>query len=651
MKHLIMGTAGHVDHGKTALIKALTGIDCDTHKQEKERGITINLGFSHLDLPSGTSIGIIDVPGHKNLIKTMVAGAFGIDFVLLVIAADSGIMPQTIEHLNIIEMLGVKKGIIALTKIDLVDEETLELAELEIIEYLEGSSLENAPIVSVSSVTGQGLNELIEHIASIIPEISEKEKGSFFRMYIDRIFNITGIGYVVTGSVMNGEAKTGQELFLLPGSRKKTKIKSIERHGKQVKNIFCGDRAAINLSGLKIDDFKRGVVLSDIHIKETRIVDAVLSLFDVTAQLGIWSTVIFHSGTIECMAKIHLLDKKELKPKNKAIVQIHLDKSAVLQKKDKFIIRNTSNDLTLGGGVIFDTAPLHHKRRTPKLIESLNEVIEATLYSLSLFEKAKNELKKEKKPFLSNGLAKNINADEKEIILELKENRDAGIQLYHVDGKYILIYAQTDKKNYDKIIDHLTQWHQKNPLLETGFDVNEFAGKMGYSSDNTGKQYLKGLLERMHEDKVIERTVNTWKLVGHSVKPDPKTLKQLNWLEGELKNYQMQKPVMVEIESSAQLNKITKDRLKMLLAYLTSTNQVYFHNNDYIHSSVVDKCRNSLLHELKNTENGINEKEFRLLINGTKKICQLLLDIYEKETIVVKKSFFIHITEKGKELL
>ncbi|MCK5838950.1 MAG: hypothetical protein KAG99_03830, partial [Bacteroidales bacterium] len=246
---------------------------------------------------------------------------------------------------------------------------------------------------------------------------------------------------------------------------------------------------------------------------------------------------------------------------------------------------------------------------------------------------------------------KNINTDKKEIILELKENRDAGIQLYHVDGKYILIYAQTDKENYDKIIDHLTQWHQKNPLLETGFDVNEFAGKMGYSSDNTGKQYLKGLLERMHEDKVIERTVNTWKLVGHSVKPDPKTLKQLNWLEGELKNYQMQKPVMVEIESSAQLNKITKDRLKMLLAYLTSTNQVYFHNNDYIHSSVVDKCRNSLLHELKNTENGINEKEFRLLINGTKKICQLLLDIYEKETIVVKKSFFIHITEKGKELL
>ncbi len=651
MKHLIMGTAGHVDHGKTALIKALTGIDCDTHKQEKERGITINLGFSHLDLPSGTSIGIIDVPGHKNLVKTMVAGAFGIDFVLLVIAADSGIMPQTIEHLNIIEMLGVKKGIIALTKIDLVDEETLELAELEIIEYLEGTSLENAPIVSVSAVTGQGLGELIEHITSIIPEIPEKEKGDFFRMYIDRIFNITGIGYVVTGSVMNGEAETGQELFLLPGTRKKTKIKSIERHGEQVKKIFCGDRAAINLYGLKIDDFKRGMVLSDIHINETRVVDALLSLFDISAQLGMWSTVIFHSGTIECMAKIHLLDKRDLKPKNKAIVQIHLDKPAILQKKDKFIIRNTSNDLTLGGGVIFDTSPLHHKRRTPKLIESLNEVITATLYSLSLFEMAKNELKRKMKPLLSDDLAKKINADEKEIIREFKENRGNGVQLYYIDGKYIFIYAQTDKENYDKIIDYLTQWHQKNPLLEKGFDVNEFAGKMGYSSDNTGKRYLKGLLQRMNKDKVIERTESTWRLMGHSVKPDPKTLKQLSWLEGELKNYQMQKPVMAEIESSAQSNKITKDRLKMLLTFLAKTNKVYSHNNDYIHSSIVDKCRKTLLHELENKEQGINEKEFRLLINGTKKICRLLLDIYEKENIVVKKSFFIHITEKGKNLL
>ena len=651
MKHLIMGTAGHVDHGKTALIKALTGIDCDTHKQEKERGITINLGFSHLNLRSGISIGIIDVPGHKNLIKTMVAGAFGIDFVLLVIAADSGIMPQTIEHLNIIEMLGVKKGIIALTKIDLVDEDTLELAKLEIIEYLEGTSLENAPIVNVSPVTGQGLGELIEHITDIIPEIPEKEKGGFFRMYIDRIFNITGIGYVVTGSVMNGEAETGQELFLLPGARKKIKIKSIERHGKKVKKIFCGDRAAINLSGLKFDDFKRGMVLSDIDINETRIIDAVLSLFDVSAQLGMWSTVIFHSGTIECIAKIHLLDKKDLKPKNKAVVQIHLDKPAILQKKDKFIIRNTSNDLTLGGGVIFDTSPLHHKRRTPILIENLNEVIAATLYSLSLFEMAKNELKREMKPFLSDDLAKKINADEKKIISELKENRDAGVQLYHVDGKHIFIYDQTDKENYDKIIDYLTKWHQQNPLLEKGIGAKEFAGKMGYSSDNTGKSYLKGLLQRMHEDNMIERIENTWRLVGHSVNPDPKTLKQLSWLEEELKNYQMQKPVMAEIESSAQLNKITKDRLKMLLTFLAETNRVYFHDNNYIHSSVVDKCRKTLLHDLINKESGINEKEFRLLINGTKKMCQLLLDIYEKENIVTKKSFFIHITEKGKDLL
>jgi selenocysteine-specific elongation factor len=232
-----MGTAGHVDHGKTSLIKALTGIDGDTHKEEKKRGITINLGFSHLDLDDKISLGIVDVPGHKDFVKTMIAGAHGIDFVLLVIAADSGIMPQTREHFNIIKMLGIKHGLIALNKSDLVDDETIELAKLEIMEFVDNSTLEHAPIVPVSATTGFGLEALKSVIKRVAEKVDTKTTTNQFRMYVDRIFNVKGIGIVVTGSVLGGEASIGEELFLLPGSHNKLKIKGLERHGRQVEKI------------------------------------------------------------------------------------------------------------------------------------------------------------------------------------------------------------------------------------------------------------------------------------------------------------------------------------------------------------------------------------------------------------------------------
>ncbi|MCD4684065.1 MAG: selenocysteine-specific translation elongation factor, partial [Bacteroidales bacterium] len=304
MKHLIIGTAGHVDHGKTALIKALTDIDCDTHKEEKERGITINLGFSHLNLPSGESFGIVDVPGHKDFIKTMVAGAFGIDIVLLVVAADSGVMPQTAEHLKIIEMLGVQNGIVVLNKIDLVDEEMLELAELEVSEFLEGTNLENAPIIKVSSITGDGIETLISEISSLLPKIKEKNAIDQFRMYVDRIFNVKGIGFVVTGSVLEGEVETGKDLYLLPGKSKKIKVRNIERHGETVTKVVQGDRAALNLAGLKLEDYHRGMVLSDKLIEDTSMVDAVFALFDDNYKIGLWTNVIFYTGTFECAARM-----------------------------------------------------------------------------------------------------------------------------------------------------------------------------------------------------------------------------------------------------------------------------------------------------------------------------------------------------------
>jgi len=486
MKHLIIGTAGHVDHGKTALIKALTAIDCDTHKQEKDRGITINLGFAHLDLPGGESVGIIDVPGHKDFIRTMVAGAFGLDIVMLVIAADSGIMPQTREHLNIIETLGVDRGIVVLTKTDLVDEEMLELAEMEVAEYLEGTVFEDAPVYGVSAINGQGIDELINEINTLVGQVEQREGADFFRMYVDRLFNVKGIGFVVTGTVLDGKAKGGDEVLLLPGKSKKLKIKGIQRHGSTVEQAFAGDRAALNLSGFKAEDYKRGMLLSDKELQESFMVDAAITLFDNDNRIRSWSNVIFYAGTFECMARMHLLDKDVLNPGESGIVQLHLEQSAILMNKDKFIIRNSSNDLTLGGGVIIDVNPLHHKKRTNTLLSNLRALADATSSSDKLIDLIKIELIKERMPLTPADLAGTLNKSADEIIEELDSNQSDNIKYYRNKEQAVLINATFDNELHDRILDEIQAWHKKFPILETGMDTKELIGKLAFAGSNTG---------------------------------------------------------------------------------------------------------------------------------------------------------------------
>ncbi len=651
MKHLIIGTAGHVDHGKTALIKALTGIDCDTHKEEKERGITINLGFSYITLPDGQSFGIVDVPGHKDFIKTMVAGAYGIDIVLLVVAADSGIMPQTTEHLKIIEMLGVKHGIIVLNKMDLVDDEMLELAQLEIEEFLENTSLKGAPVVPVSSLSGKGIDQLVQKITEIIPKVEEREKKDHFRMYIDRIFNVKGIGFVVTGSVLEGEISNGKEIYLLPGKNKKMKIRAIERHGEAVEKVYCGDRAALNLAGIKGEDFERGMVLSDKLIAETSMIDATFNLFETDSQLTLWSNVVFYTGTFECAARMHLMDNDTVKPGESAIVQLHLNKPAILENKDKFIVRNSSNDITLGGGTILDIQPLHHKKRTPQLIENLKELAEASLNPDKIYNRIKIEIKKENAPVFADIIAKRTGKSEQEINDNCKTTGDDSIFVTEHNGRTILLTREMHNLYQQKVLQELELHHKKNSILEEGLELKEFYGKLGFEKNEAAGLYLEKLLEIVRLEGKIKKVWKSWALVDHTVKIDPRTQEQLLWLEQLLMNYGMENPLDSEVEEKALANKIPKDRLKMLLKYLGRQKKVIFFENDYLHHSVVDKCRRLLLTDLKNKENGINEKEFRLLINGTKKIVQTLQGIFLEEGIISKRSFFIDITETGKELI
>jgi len=649
-KHFIMGTAGHVDHGKTALIKALTGIDCDTHKEEKERGITINLGFSHLELPSGNSIGIVDVPGHRDFIKTMVAGAYGIDLVLHVVAADSGIMPQTVEHINIIQMLGIKHAIVALNKIDLVDDEMHELARFEVMEFLEKTPFKDAPIIGVSSLTGSGISELIEQINKIVSIIPERKTGNIFRLYMDRIFNIKGHGLVVTGSVLNGAVETGDELFLLPGLNDPLKIRSIERHGQTVQKVVAGERAALNLSGLKLIDFERGMLLSNRYLSETLLLDAHLKLFENDVRLGVWSQVIFHTGTFHSKARIHLIDKDLVQGGGEAIVQIHLEKPAILLNKDKFIIRNSSNDLTLGGGTIVDVSPLHHRRRTEKLASSLRQVVQAILSQENLLSLVNLELVKAGWPIFAHTLAAQLDIETDELVEICKAEGSGSIFVYDFpDGKW-LVTAAFEQNLTDKILEELKLHHQKNPIFEDGLAQKDLAGKLEIKSA-TELKYLDLLLAKMVTGLLIRKVGKTFVLVGFKVKIDPKIQEQIGWLENTIRDFGMQKSGFSELETLAFKRNFNKGQLKMLLNFLVKKDRIFFNGEDVIHQSNIGIARQKLLKTLTAKANGINEKEFRELIEGTKKIVQVLIDIFIDEGIIEKRTFYLMITDEGRDYL
>src|SRR5208283_726319 len=325
MKHFVLGTAGHVDHGKTALIKALTGVDTDRLKEEKERGITIELGFASLALPSGQTLGIVDVPGHEKFIKNMVSGAAGIDLVMMVIAADEGIMPQTKEHLHICSLLGISKGIVALTKIDLVEKDWLELVKSEIIEFLQRTFLEGAPILPVSAIKQEGLTDLIKAIDATVSNINEKADDGIFRLPVDRVFTMKGFGTVVTGTMVSDHIKTGEEIEILPGGIT-ARIRGIQVHNQPVEEAWSGQRTAINLQGIEKSIIGRGnVLVRPKTVWPSKRLDVFVEfLASNSKNLKNRALVRLHAGTSEIIARIILLDKDELAPGQKNFAQLVL---------------------------------------------------------------------------------------------------------------------------------------------------------------------------------------------------------------------------------------------------------------------------------------------------------------------------------------
>ena len=462
MKNIIIGTAGHIDHGKTTLIKALTGRNTDRWEEEQRRGITIDLGFTYFDLPGGDRAGIIDVPGHEKFINNMVAGVVGMDLVLLVIAADEGIMPQTREHVDILHLLGIEKSIIVLNKCDLVDEEWLELVEEEVREELAGTFLEHAPVAKVSAATGQGLEELIQIIEKMTEDdLTPKDIHTIPRLPVDRVFTLSGFGTIITGTLVSGTIHKEDTLEMYPVG-KECKIRSIQVHGTDRDVCYAGQRVAINLSNVKKKEIARGCVLAPKNsMKNTDLLDVKLNVLDSSMRvLTNHSRLHFFTGTSEILCRAVLLDKEEIGPGESGYVQLRLEEEIAVRRGDKFVVRFYSPMETIGGGVILEPNPGVKKRFHQDVIDELKRK-----ESGSVADVIELHIRKHGKTLITLAeLAKMTALSEQEIKEAAEELKSQGqIQEFQLKKDTWFWHADSRRAATEEILAALTAYETKYP--------------------------------------------------------------------------------------------------------------------------------------------------------------------------------------------
>lgn len=616
MKNVILGTAGHIDHGKTTLIKALTGRETDNLKEEKQRGISINLGFTYFDLPSKKRVGIVDVPGHEKFIKNMLAGACGIDIVLLVIAADEGVMPQTIEHLDILNYLDVKKGIIVLTKCDLVDEEFIELVKDDIREKTKGLFIEGAPIVEVDSVSRRGLDKLVQKIDEISEDIEEKKTDAPSRMSIDRVFSLKGFGTIVTGTLIEGKISVDDEMTIYP-SEKKVKVRNLQVHGCDVKTVYAGQRTAINLSNIKVSEIQRGDVIAQTgSVEESMMIDVNISLVEhCKNSLKHWDRIRIFHGTKQILCRIVPLNEDEIQYGESGYAQLRLEEKIVAKKGDRFIIRSYSPMDTIGGGVIIDTAPKKHKIYDESVIEALKI-------------KEKGELKDILEEYLKLNLSNYITL--KELVSYtgekeeyVKEGLNALIDENKVFcvNKYYLHISHYQKLK-EKVIEILTKYH-KQYRLRNGILKEELRSKV----DNSLKvKDMDVILNKMAEEKDIKVQDN---LVSN--------------YDFEVKFNQKQLSIKKEIEDKSRKNGLnslmTKDDIcnknkfyEEVLEALTGETIQKLDDAYYIDKKVYENVKKDLL-EYLNKNKEITVAQFRDITKSNRKISIVMLEHFDRNRI------------------
>lgn len=553
MKHIIIGTAGHIDHGKTTLIKALTGRETDTLKEEQQRGISINLGFTFFDLPSGRRAGIIDVPGHEKFVKNMLAGVSSVDIVLLVIAADEGIMPQTREHFEILQLLNVKKGIIVLTKADLVDEDWLQMIKEDIRNEFKDTFMKDAPIHPVSSKTRVGLDDLIKEIDKLTEEVEAKDTHGHFRLPVDRVFSVSGFGTIVTGTVISGSIKEGQTVELYP-SKIVSKVRGIHVHDQPVKIAEAGQRCAVNIANIKVSDIDRGDVVSVENIMEPSLmIDCNLYyLKSAPRPLENRQRVRLYHGTSEILCRVVILDKEEIKPGEEGYVQLRLEKPLTAQRNDRFVIRSYSPMYTIGGGSIIEPLAEKAKRFNEKYIEELKikesgkteSILENTIKNLSdSYPKASDVLK---------ALGKNEQNIEEKLNILIKENKvvklDSG-------DKAIYIHKEFLEEKVEQMLDTLNKFHETNPLK---WGISKEETKNRVFGKNIKQKIYDELLDLLVEENKINLHGNFVSVVGFTIKYSKEQKLIRDYIIKEFKKAKFSPPRYADLEGSQQDKKAFK---------------------------------------------------------------------------------------------
>lgn len=627
MNNIIVGTAGHVDHGKTCLIKALTGVDTDRLKEEKQRGITIELGFADLRAPDGQTIGIIDVPGHERFIKNMLAGIGGIDLVLLVVAADEGVMPQTVEHLDILKLLGIKRGIIALTKADTVDTDWLELVAEDVREAVKGSFLEGAPVVEVSSFTGQNIDQLRNMIFEMVEDCGEKNNNpALLRIPIDRVFTIGGFGTVITGTLTEGEISVGQEVEIYPEG-KTAKVRNLQVHGRMVEKAYGGQRTAVNLVNIKKEEIRRGNVLAakgSLHA--SMMVDAKITMLaDAKRELLNGSRVHLYYGSDEVLCKAVLLDADALAPGESGYAQLRLEGEIAVRQGDRFVVRFYSPVETIGGGVILDANPKKRKRFDEKTLKALE--IKEKGEDSDLLEQLIREGSRE---LLSvEGLAAKMRRRPEEMAAMLAPMLEEGkvvmlLEKVPVHREYLEQVGETAGKL-------LGEYHEKNPL-SPGMPKEEFRAKLLAKlrrKDSREADLLMGRLERVGVIKVGENTIAS---ATFEISYTPEQRKLRDRLEAEYRSKGFEAPEMDEILAAEKDKNAVKQTVLALVnegALARIQGQVYMHRE--FHDKALDMIRSHI-----EAKGSITLAEARDLMNTSRKYALMVLDYTDEKKITVK---------------
>ncbi len=622
---VIMGTAGHIDHGKTTLIKALTGIECDRLIEEKKRGITIELGFAFLDLEKDFRLGIIDVPGHERFVKNMVSGASGIDFVLLVIAADEGVMPQTREHLDICTLLGIETGMVALTKTDMVDEEWLELVTEDVSDYLQNTFLADTPIIPVSAHTGSGIDLLRSHLAEIASSFKPHRRSDLFRLPIDRVFTMRGHGTVITGTTVSGKISVGEDLMIYP-MEITSKVRSLQIHGEQRQDSLAGMRTAVNLHGLEQEDLERGFVLGRPGtLFPSQVWDLELSYLEAAPKALKHRTQIhFHHGSKEVLARIYLLDREKIEPGEKCVCQVRFDEPMAGVYGDRCVVRSFSPLRTVAGARIINPLGGKIKRFSAdvQVLENLSKAEAEEVISLQL------ELAGYKGLSLSQLV---IMTDMESRELEKKLQVMGGRQEVFLFDKDKRVYAggEVVRKIEQNMIAQLEKFHADNPIRE-GLSRGELAGK--WARDIPEKLFFF-IMDRLIRQEMIISEKEFLRLPSHKVSlaADQEELKKK--ILAVYNQSGIQPPTVKKLLED--LNLKMKEASPVLRLLQGQGDLVKINEDFYFSSSAIEDLKGRILNFFKSSEE-MGPVEFKEITGLSRKFAIPLLEFMDKEKLTIR---------------